>query len=74
MSAREQELCELFADVLGLPEIDEQDSFFDLGGHSLLALQLVRRIQSTFGVKVPLRSVYETPSASALAHHLTAAA
>lgn len=70
MTVQEQELCEIFAEVLGLPEIAAQDSFFDLGGHSLLASRLVRRIHSQFGVKIPLRNVYETPTAEALAKHL----
>lgn len=70
MTVREQELCEVFAEVLGLPEIDGRDSFFDLGGHSLLASKLVRRIRGRFGVKITLRSVYETPTAEGLARRL----
>ena len=70
----EQELCRLFAEVLGVPEIDAQDSFFDLGGHSLLASKLVRRIRAELGVRLPLRRVYDAPTPEALAQQLVAAA
>jgi nonribosomal peptide synthetase DhbF len=65
-------MCELFAEVLGLPQIDARDNFFDLGGHSLLASKLVRTIHSRFGATVPLRAVYETPTAHDIAKRLVA--
>jgi acyl carrier protein len=67
---REKALCELFAEVLGIPEIESDDSFFELGGHSLLASRLVRIIQSRFGVKVSMRRVYQNPTAASLAAFL----
>lgn len=37
----EETLVSLYGDVLGLPRVGIDDSFFDLGGHSLSATRLV---------------------------------
>ncbi len=66
----EAELVQLWNGLLGV-QLGISDNFFELGGHSLLATQLVSRIRESFGVQVPLKRVFETPTIAGLAEYIT---
>ncbi|MEA2827783.1 MAG: hypothetical protein QOG43_2222, partial [Actinomycetota bacterium] len=63
----EQRLADLWTELLGTGPIGADDDFFQLGGHSLSAARLISRIEATFGTRLPLRTIFDTPTVAALA-------
>jgi amino acid adenylation domain-containing protein len=71
-NAVEQLLADIWQDMLELETVGATDNFFELGGHSLLATRVTSRVRELFGVELPVRSVFETPTISGMSQKIRA--
>jgi amino acid adenylation domain-containing protein len=62
----ETRVVAILAELLGIKKVGVHDNFFFLGGHSLLGTQLIARARDSFGIELPLRTVFDSPTASQL--------
>ncbi|MFV8162156.1 amino acid adenylation domain-containing protein [Mycobacterium sp. 134] len=66
----EEILAGIYGDVLGLEQVGIDDSFFDLGGDSLSAMRLIAAVNASLDAGLPVRTVFDAPTVSALAQHV----
>lgn len=60
----EERLVTILSELLGVGQVSVNDNFFFLGGHSLLGTQLIARTRDAFGIELPLRTVFDFPTAA----------
>ncbi|WP_246797359.1 non-ribosomal peptide synthetase [Burkholderia perseverans] len=60
-------LARIWREALGVERVGRHDNFFAIGGHSLMAAQVAVRASERTGVKVTVRSIFETRSVQRLA-------
>ncbi|MFZ4730020.1 MAG: phosphopantetheine-binding protein, partial [Pseudanabaena sp.] len=65
-NSMEQQIADIWAQVLNLERVGIYDNFFELGGHSLLATQIISRLRKVFAVELTLRIFFEAPTIVAL--------
>ncbi|WP_343618697.1 amino acid adenylation domain-containing protein [Flavobacterium sp.] len=63
----EQELVEIWQQILGVNNIGTTDDFFQLGGHSLKAMELLSIIHKKFDLTIKLDTLFSTPTIENLA-------
>jgi acyl carrier protein len=67
---RQEVLCELFAQVLGVARCGVDSDFFDLGGRSVEAMLLAGRISSALGVRVSMADLFKASTVGDLDRRL----
>ncbi|WDL95264.1 amino acid adenylation domain-containing protein [Alicyclobacillus sp. ALC3] len=70
-SAEEQQLADIWRQLLKLDEVGLNDNFFDLGGHSLLAAKMFADIETAFHQSLPVSVIFEADTIAKLANLLT---
>ncbi len=64
----EENIANIWQELIGIEKLGIHDNFFELGGHSLLAVQTISRIRETFQVELPLRTLlFNAPTIAELA-------
>lgn len=68
----EELLVAIWAELLDTDQgkISVNDSFFSLGGHSLLVMRMLNRIKQKTGVELPIKTIFNSPTVSAIAGEL----
>jgi amino acid adenylation domain-containing protein len=66
----QQQLVQIWEELLEPRPIGIRDNFFHLGGHSLLAVQLLDRIEQAYGKRLALSTLFAKPTVEQLAEAL----
>ncbi|WP_127917303.1 non-ribosomal peptide synthase/polyketide synthase [Prescottella agglutinans] len=72
VTATEEIVAGIFADLTGGARVGADDSFFEVGGNSLSATRATARINEAFGTALTVREFFEVPTVSALASRVDA--
>lgn len=67
---QEKLLARIWAGMLGLDRVGIHDNFFKLGGHSLLVIQVIARIRDSFGLELPVKTMFEQPTIAGVVEKL----
>jgi FkbH-like protein len=58
MTCIEKRLAAIWAEMLGVDSVREDENFFDLGGDSILAIQILSRVRDIFQVELPMTILF----------------
>jgi acyl carrier protein len=62
----EQRLAGILAKLLDIDKVGVNENFLLLGGDSLLGIQVIAWVRDTFGVELPLHTLFESPTVAEL--------
>ncbi|PRY44811.1 phosphopantetheine-binding protein [Umezawaea tangerina] len=69
-TATEEQVAEVWRDLLGLDAVAVDEDFFELGGHSMLAVQVIFRLAELTGVELELEDFFELGTVTEVAAEL----
>ncbi len=62
-----QQIATIWAETLGYDSVNADDDFFALGGDSITGMQIVDRMNSTFGTELTISDLFSAPTTTAIA-------
>jgi amino acid adenylation domain-containing protein len=72
-AALEKKIAAIWCEVLGLPVVSVDDSFFDIGGDSLALTEVHVRLAKALPSSIPITDLFQYPTVRTLADRLTSA-
>lgn len=66
----QQQLADIWGQMLGFERVGIQDDFFELGGDSLLLMQIHKKVQTLFNSNIPVVEFYNHPTIQRLTDYL----
>jgi acyl carrier protein len=69
-STLEQQIADIWQNLLQVDKVGIHDNFFDLGGHSLLIVQARSRLETLLNRQIPLVTLFQYPTIETLATYL----
>ena len=66
----EEQIADIWKNVLKLQQVGTRDNFFDLGGHSLLAVQMHRQLREALGRDLSITDIFRFPTIHSLSTYL----
>ncbi|WP_298917442.1 type I polyketide synthase [uncultured Nostoc sp.] len=65
----EQEIVNLWQELLGVQKVGIHDNFFKLGGDSLTGVTLINKFQQKLSKTIPIAALFEAPTVAELAEY-----
>ncbi len=66
----EQQIMEIWAQLLKLDRVGIHDNFFALGGYSLVGIQMISRLRQVLQVEILMSNLFEFPTVAELAERI----
>ncbi|AUT02007.1 non-ribosomal peptide synthetase [Nostoc sp. CENA543] len=66
----EQQIADIWSQVMNIKQVGIYDNFFELGGYSLIGIQVVSRMRQALQVEILMSNLFELPTVADLAERV----